>query len=148
MAPSRTLSVGMEVHKASSAVAAVAQAQGTVVGALGPIATRQCASAKLTRQRRSPRQARGCVSAAGPCGAGRSRSLRHHGSVCGGVAPSERPTNAGDRVTTDRRDAMHLARRMRAGDRTPGYGLAVDDEAIRALRRARAEPQRELQAAQ
>jgi transposase len=57
------------------------------------------------------------------------------------------PTKAGDRVTTDRRDAMQLARLMRAGDRTPVSVPAVDDEAIRDLRRARAETLRELQAA-
>jgi transposase len=50
-------------------------------------------------------------------------------------------------VKTDRRAAMHLARRMRAGDRTPVSGPAVADAAMRALRRARAETLRELQAA-
>jgi len=57
------------------------------------------------------------------------------------------PTKAGARVKTDRRDAMQLARLMRSGDLTPLYIPAVDDEAIRALRRAREDPLRELQAA-
>src|SRR5262249_10149724 len=58
------------------------------------------------------------------------------------------PKKTGDRVTTDRRDAMQLARLMRSGDRTPVYVPAVDDAAIRDLSRAREDPLRDLQAAQ
>ena len=53
------------------------------------------------------------------------------GYVCWVVAPSLIPKKAGDRVKTDRRDAMQLARLMRSGDLTPVYVPAVDDEAIR-----------------
>src|SRR5262249_5866475 len=53
----------------------------------------------------------------------------------------------GDRGTTDRRDARQLARRMRSGDLTPVSGPAVDAAASRALRRARDETLRDLQAA-
>jgi hypothetical protein len=35
------------------------------------------------------------------------------------VAPSLIPQKAGDRVTTDRRDAVQWARRARSGDLTP-----------------------------
>jgi transposase len=58
------------------------------------------------------------------------------------------PQKSGDRVKTDRRDAMQRARLMRSGDLTPVYVPAVDDEAIRALSRAREEPLRDLKAAQ
>ena len=37
------------------------------------------------------------------------------------VAPSLIPKKAGDRVKTDRRDAVQLARLMRSGDLTPVY---------------------------
>ena len=57
------------------------------------------------------------------------------------------PTKTGDRVKTDRRDAMQLARLMRSGDLTPVYVPAVADAAIRDLSRARADPLRDLQAA-
>ena len=57
------------------------------------------------------------------------------------------PKKAGDRVKTDRRDAMQLARLMRSGDLTPVYVPAVDDEAIRDLSRAREETLRDLKAA-
>ena len=58
------------------------------------------------------------------------------------------PKKAGDRVKTDRRDAMPLARLMRSGDLPPVYVPAVDDAAIRALSRAREATLRELKAAQ
>jgi transposase len=57
------------------------------------------------------------------------------------------PKKAGDRVKTARRDAMHLARRMRSGDLTPVSVPAVDDEAIRDLSRAREDTLRDLKAA-
>lgn len=53
------------------------------------------------------------------------------------VAPSLIPKKAGDRVTTDRRDAVQLARLARSGDLTPVYVPKVDDEALRDLTRAR-----------
>jgi transposase len=53
------------------------------------------------------------------------------------VAPSLIPQKSGDRVKTDRRDAMQLARRARSGDLTVVYVPKVEDEAIRDLTRAR-----------
>jgi transposase len=67
--------------------------------------------------------------------------------VCWVVAPSLIPKQAGDRVNTDRRDAIPLARLMRSGDVTPVYVPRVDDEAIRDLTRAREDTIRDLQAA-
>ena len=57
------------------------------------------------------------------------------------------PKKAGDRVTTDRRDAVQLARLMHSGDLTPVYVPTVDDEAIRDLSRAREDAVSDLQAA-
>jgi hypothetical protein len=61
--------------------------------------------------------------------------------------PVQPPNKAGDRVKTDRRDVMPLARLMRSGDLTPVYVPAVDDEALRDLRRAREDTLRDLKAA-
>jgi transposase len=47
------------------------------------------------------------------------------------VAPSLIPRKAGDRVKTDRRDAITLARLMRSGDLTSIYVPGVEDEALR-----------------
>jgi transposase len=53
------------------------------------------------------------------------------------VAPSLMPKKPGDRVKTDRRDAVQLARLARSGDLTAVYVPKVEDEAIRDLTRAR-----------
>ena len=53
------------------------------------------------------------------------------------VAPSLIPQKPGDRVTTDRRDAVQLARLARSGDLTSVSVPTVEDEAIRDLTRAR-----------
>jgi transposase len=57
------------------------------------------------------------------------------------------PEKAGDRVQTDRRDAVQLARLMRSGALTPVYVPTADDEAIRDLTRAREDALRDLKAA-
>jgi transposase len=67
--------------------------------------------------------------------------------VCWVVAPSLIPQKAGDRVTTDRRDAVHLARLMRSGALTPVYVPTVEDEAMRDLSRAREDALRDLTSA-
>src|SRR5439155_1543682 len=71
------------------------------------------------------------------CGYWLYRYLTKKGRKCWGVAPSQIPQKAGDRVKTERRDAMQLARLLRSGDLTPIYVPAVEDEAIRDLVRAR-----------
>ena len=147
MSQSSTLYVGMDVHKESIAVAYVAQAHGAEVISLGTIGTRQCNIDKLLRQLQSKSQQLGFVYEAGPCGYWLSRYLMKQGYVCWVVAPSLIPTKAGDRVTTDRRDARQLARLMRSGDLTPVYVPVVDDAAIRDLSRAREETLRDLKAA-
>ncbi len=47
------------------------------------------------------------------------------------------PKKAGDRVTTDRREAVNLAWLMRSGDLTPVYVPKEEDEAIRDLKAAK-----------
>lgn len=53
------------------------------------------------------------------------------------IAPSLIPKRPGDKVKTDRRDALELARLLRSGDLTSVYVPSVEDEAIRDLCRAR-----------
>lgn len=87
------------------------------------------------------------VYAAGPGGYWVSRSLtkkKRRGWV---VAPAPMPKQAGERVTTDRRAAGQLARRRRAGDLTPGYVPAVEDEALRDVVRAREAARKAITAA-
>ena len=129
----------MDVHKDSIAVAYVAQDHGAEVTYLGSIGTRQCDIDQLVRKMQSKAKHLLFVYEAGPCGYWLYRSLMKKGSDCWVVAPSLIPKKSGDRVETDRRDAMQLARLARSGDLTVVYVPQVEDEAIRDLARARAD---------
>jgi transposase len=59
------------------------------------------------------------------------------GAKCEVVAPTLLPVKSGERVETDRRDALKLARNHRAGELTPGVGTGCTQEALRDLVRAR-----------
>jgi transposase len=147
MSQSRTLFVGMDVHKDSIAVAYVAQDHGAEVLYLGAIGTRQGDIDNLIRQRQSKAKHLVFVYEAGPCGYWLYRSLTKKGYDCWVVAPSLMPKKPGDRVKTDRRDAVQLARLARSGDLTPVYVPKVEDEAMRDLTRARADAISDLKAA-
>jgi hypothetical protein len=98
MAQSSTLSVGLDVHQESSAVAYVAQAHHAEVISLGTIGTRPCDIDPLIRTLPSKSQQLVCVYAAGPCGDWLSRSLTPRGHRGWVVAPSLIPQKAGHRV--------------------------------------------------
>jgi len=119
MAQSSTLYIGLDVHKESIAVAYAAKDYGADVVYLGSIGTRQCDIDKLVRQLQSKAKRLVFVYEAGPCGYWLYRYLTKKGYDCWVVAPSLIPKKAGDRVKTDRRDALQLARLMRSGDLTP-----------------------------
>jgi transposase len=137
MSQSSTLFIGMDVHKDTIAVAYVAQDHGAEVTSLGTIGTRQCDIDQLIRKMQSKATHLIFVYEAGPCGYWLYRYLRKKDYDCWVVAPSLIPKKAGDRVKTDRRDAMPLARRARSGDLTAVDVPKVQDEAIRDLTRAR-----------
>lgn len=137
MSQSRTLFIGMDVHKDAIAVAYVAQDHGAAVLYLGAIGTRQSDIDQLIRKMQSKAKHLIFVYEAGPCGYWLYRSLMKQGYDCWGVAPSLIPKKPGDRVKTDRRDAVQLARLARSGDLTGVYVPKVEDEAMRELARAR-----------
>ena len=74
---------------------------------------------------------------AGPCGYGLYRQLVAAGHDCQVVAPSLIPKKAGERIKTDRRDALKLARLLRSGDLTAVWVPDAEQEAMRDLSRAR-----------
>ena len=147
MPQSSTLYIGMDVHTDSIAVAYVAQEHHAEVVSLGAIGTRQCDIDQRIRKMQSKSKYLVFVYEAGPCGYWLYRYLTQKGHVCWVVAPSLIPKKAGDRVKTNRRDAITLARLMRSGDLTPVHVPKVEDEAIRDLCRAREEAIRDLKAA-
>lgn len=79
---------------------------------------------------------------AGPTGYGLYRRLRKAKIECQVVAPSLVPSKAGNRVKTDRRDAVGLAHFLRSGDLTEIYVPNEEDEALRDLERARDDAKR------
>jgi transposase len=84
---------------------------------------------------------------AGHCGYGIQRSLAVAGHECVVVAPSLIPRKPGERIKTDRRDAINLAKLHRAGELTPIWIPDQTHEAIRDLVRARQAPVRTLRQA-
>jgi transposase len=147
MTHSSTLYIGLDVHKDAIAVAYVAKAYEADVIYLGTVGTRHGDIDQLIRKLPSKAQHLVFVYEAGPCGYWLYRYLTQKGYVCWVVAASLIPKKAGDRVKTDRRDAVPLARLMRSGDLTPVYAPKVEDEAIRDLTRAREDAMSDLKAA-
>jgi transposase len=74
---------------------------------------------------------------AGPTGYGLYRQILALGHECIVVAPSLIPKKAGDRIKTNRRDAVTLARLFRAGELTSVWVPDAVHEAVRDLVRAR-----------
>jgi transposase len=141
---SKTRFVGLDVHKDTIAVAYAAEDRGAEVVSLGTIGTRQCDIDKLIRKLAAKGAALSFAYEAGPCGYWLYRYLARQDLHCAVVAPSLIPRKAGDRVKTDRRDAVTLARLLRSGDLTSIYVPTVDDEAIRDLSRAREDAVQDL----
>jgi transposase len=139
-----TLYVGLDVHKESITVAYAADERGAEPVSLGAIGTRQCDLDKLIRRLHAKAADLVFGYEAGPCGYWLHRYLTRRGLTCHVVAPSLIPRKAGDRVKTDRRDAVTLARLMRSGDLTSIYIPGVEDEAIRDLSRGREDAMRDL----
>ena len=128
--------VGMDVHKATIAVS-VAEANGGEVRYLGEIANTTEAIAKLVKQLRKGEAQLSFCYEAGPCGYGIHRQLTELGWDCQVVAPSLIPRKAGDRIKTDRRDSLMLARLHRAGELTAVWVPDDAQEGLRDLTRAR-----------
>jgi transposase len=74
---------------------------------------------------------------AGPTGYGLYRQIITLGHECTVVAPSLIPKKPGDRIKTNRRDAVTLARLFRAGELTSVWLPDAVHEAVRDLVRAR-----------
>src|ERR1043166_3850280 len=146
MAHTSTLFVGLDVHKETIAIAYVAEEREAEVVPLGTIGTRQCDIDKLIRKLQAKGKPLHFVYEAGPCGYWLYRYLTKKKLTGWVVAPSQIPKKAGDRVKTDRRDAVQLARLLRSGDLTPVYIPSVEDEAIRDVVRAREDVLKDVKA--
>jgi transposase len=130
--------VGLDVHKATVAVAVAEGGRGGEVRQLGVFENRPEVLSKLAARLSSKNCRISFCYEAGPCGYGLHRLLTSYGHDCVVVAPSLIPMKAGERVKTDRRDALMLAKLHRAGELTPIWIPDAGHEAMRDLVRARA----------
>ena len=103
----------MDVHKESIELATADEREARHYARIGGEAA---SLDKVVRKLRSVHRGLGFVYEAGPCGFWIYRRLRAQGLACMVVSPSMTPRRAGDRVKTDRRDCLMLARLARAGE--------------------------------
>lgn len=132
--------VGLDVHKDSIAIA-VAQAGREAPRFIGT-APPELACLCKTLRRIAPAKSSLVVYEAGPCGYGWARHLRAHGWNCEVIAPARIARSpAEQRIKTDRRDALLLARESRAGNLVAVAVPDTRDEAMRDLSRTREDAQ-------
>jgi len=135
--------VGLDVHKDSIDIATADGGRDSEVRHVGTIRGDLASLDKALRKLISKGHALHVVYEAGPCGFVIWRHLKMQGLRCEVVAPSSIPRRSGDRVKTDRRDAIMLARLARAGELSAVRVPDAADEAVRDLVRARDDAVRE-----
>jgi transposase len=128
--------IGLDTHKETIAVS-IADTKEKEVRYYGEIPNTEESLGKLVRQLKKDGATLSFCYEAGPCGYGIHRYLVGLGQACQVVAPSLIPKKAGDRIKTDKRDSMSLARLHRAGELTAVWVPDEAQEALRDLTRAR-----------
>lgn len=133
-----SLYVGLDVHKDSIAVA-IARPGRSEPEYRGEISN-QPKLVKQLLQRLSQEVGDGILLVcyeAGPCGYILYRQIIALGHDCQVVAPSLIPRKPGERIKTDRRDALKLVKALRSGDLSAVWVPGQAQEAMRDLTRAR-----------
>ncbi len=129
--------VGLDTSKLRNAVAIADAGRGGEVRFLGEIENTTAATAKLVRKLTAKYERLTFCYEAGPTGYGLHRQIKDLGFECVVVAPSLIPKRPGDKVKTNRRDALSLAKLLRADELTPVWVPDGRHEAMRDLTRAR-----------
>jgi len=129
--------VAFDTSKLRNAVAIADSGRAGEVRFLGEIDNTGAATAKLVRKLTAKYERLTFCYEAGPTGYGLHRQITELGHECMVVAPSLIPKKPGDRVKTNRRDALSLAKSLRAGDLTAVWVPDERHEAMRDLSRAR-----------
>jgi len=111
------LYVGMDVHKATVAIAVAEPGRNGEVRFIGNVPNKSATVISLLRKLEQKHGAIECAYEAGPCAYTLYRELKAADLACIVVAPSKIPTSPGH-VKNDYRDALSLARLLRAGDLT------------------------------
>jgi transposase len=129
--------IGLDVAKVKHAVAIAEEGRSGEVRYFGEINSDAPSVRRMVaRLEKHNKRLHFCYEA-GPTGYGLFRQLTAMGHQCSVIAPSLIPRRAGDRVKTNRRDAIQLAKLLRAGELTPVWVPDEVHEAIRELVRAR-----------
>ena len=133
------LFIGLDTHKEFNEVAYIEEHRGANPVHLGRVSSSKVAVQKLVRQFESkyPGATLHFVYEAGPCGYWIYRLVTSLGHCCYVVAPSLIPKKPGEKIKTDKRDALKLAKLLKSEDLTPIYVPEPEDEAVRDLSRAR-----------
>jgi len=133
------LFIGLDTHKEFNEVAYIEEHRGAQPVHLGRVSSSKMAVQKLVRQFESkyPGATLHFVYEAGPCGYWIYRLITSLGHCCYVVAPSLIPKKTGEKIKTDKRDALKLAKLLKSEDLTPIYVPEPEDEAVRDLSRAR-----------
>ena len=129
--------VAFDTSKLRNAVALAEAGRAGEVRFLGEIENTEAAVAKLVRKLAGKYgRLRFCYEA-GPTGYGLYRQIKRLGHECMVVAPSLILKKPGERVKTNRRDAVNLVKQLRGGDLTAVWVPDPRHEAMRDLTRAR-----------
>jgi transposase len=129
--------VGLDTSKKKISVALAEAGRAGEVRFFGDIdSAPEMVERVVTKLAKRHLQLRFCYEA-GPTGYGLHRQITALGHECVVVAPSLVPKRPGERVKTNRRDAVTLAKLHRAGDLTPVWVPDPGHEAVRELVRAR-----------
>ena len=129
--------VAFDSSKLRNAVAIADSGRMGEIRFLGEIENSTTATAKLVRKLASKYERLTFCYEAGPTGYELYRQIKSLGQECIVVAPSLIPKKPGDRVKTNRRDAVSLAKLLRAGELTAVWVPDRHHEAMRDLTRAR-----------
>jgi transposase len=129
--------VAFDTSKLRNAVAIAEDGRAGEVRFFGEIENTETATAKLVRKLAAKYRRLTFCYEAGPTGYGLHRLIESLGHACIVVAPSLIPKKAGDRVKTNRRDALGLVKLLRAGELTAVWVPDTRHEAMRDLTRAR-----------
>lgn len=129
--------VAFDTSKTKHAVAIADGGRRGEVRFLGDVASSPARVERLTRKLAERYDKLHFCYEAGPTGYGLYRHIRERGHDCTVVAPSLIPKKPGERIKTNRRDAVTLARLLRAGELTTVWVPDAVHEAVRDLVRAR-----------
>lgn len=129
--------VAFDTAKLHNAVAIAEAGRDGEIRYLGEFDTTRQATAKLVRKLAGRYERLTFCYEAGPTGYGLYRQIKQLGHDCLVAAPSLIARKPGDRVKTNRRDALALARQLRAGELTAVWVPDDRHEAMRELTRAR-----------